>query len=167
MEFVVCFHTGRTKHFALEDLRTTQLIFVLDENHFSYLRFQIYYLFKSLRKLIELKNLEDEDHKFWPKKRKFVLYFLFKSNWNASELVNRLKWKQFEGNVTWTWIGPKKPGSTLPAARPTISARKSLRPLAANVGVRKLSPQQNFILFSAFLCVFDCFPGFKDLNMLC
>ena len=55
-------------------------IFVLDENHISYLRFQIYFLLKSFQKLIELKNLEDKDHKFWPKKRKFVLYFLFKSN---------------------------------------------------------------------------------------
>ena len=51
---------------------------------------------------------------------------------------------------TKTWIRLKKPGSTVPAARPTISARKSLRPLAANVGVRRLSPQQNFILFLRF-----------------
>ena len=53
-------------------------IFVLDENHFSYLRFQIYYLFKSLQKLIELKNLEDEDHKFWPKNEN--LCYTFYSN---------------------------------------------------------------------------------------
>ena len=39
-------------------------------------------------------------------------------------------------------IGVTFPTVTL--ARPTISARKSLRPLAATIGLTRLSPQQNY-----------------------